>query len=73
MSCANNCTMTTFGLPFEIPTGSIFQVSMAINGVFHHTGGRCFVTGVVDKIEKGMFTTQVTMIRLPGKNVDTGV
>ena len=73
MSCANNCTMTTFGLPFEIPTGSIFQVSMAINGVFHHTGGRCFVTGVIDRIEKGMFTTQVTMIRLPGKNVDTGV
>lgn len=67
MSCANNCTMVTFGLPFEIPVSSVFKVSMYIDGVPHHESGRCFVTGVVDKISNGTFTTEFTMIRLPGR------
>lgn len=67
MSCSNNCTMTTFGLPFEIPVSTIFNVSMFIGNTPHHSSGRCYVTGIVDKIDNGKFTTQFSMIRLPGK------
>lgn len=71
ISCANNCTMRTYGLPFEIPVSSVFKVRLYINDTPHHSSGRCFVTGIVDKIENGVFTTDFTMIRLPGK--DNGI
>lgn len=67
MSCSNNCTMTTFGLPFEIPVSTVFNVSMFIGDTPHHSSGRCYVTGIVDRIDNGKFTTQFSMIRLPGK------
>lgn len=67
MSCSNNCTMTTFGLPFEIPVSTVFNVSMFIGDTPHHSSGRCYVTGIVDRINNGKFTTQFSMIRLPGK------
>lgn len=70
ISCANNCTMTTFGLPFEIPVSSIFRVTLYIGDTPHHESGRCFVTGITDKINNGQFTTEFTMIRLPGKGQD---
>ena len=67
ISCANKCTMTTFGLPFEIPIGAVFRVRLFINNKPHHTSGRCYVTGIVDRIENSSFTTTFSMIRLPGK------
>lgn len=67
ISCANNCTMTTFGMPFEIPVGTIFQVNMLIGTSYYHSSGNCYVTGIVDNIENNSFTTNFTMIRLPGK------
>lgn len=70
ISCANNCTMTTFGLPFEITVGTIFKCGIYITDVKHHTSGNCFVTGITDRIENSMFTSTFTMIRLPGKNLD---
>ncbi len=70
VSVANNCTMTTFGLPFEISVGTVFRCGLYISETLHHTSGNCFVTGIVDKIENNMFTTSFTMIRLPGKNSD---
>lgn len=68
ISCANNCTMTTFGLPFEISVGTIFKCGIYITDILHHTSGNCFVTGVTDRINNSMFTTEFRMIRLPGKN-----
>lgn len=73
ISCANNCTITTFGLPFEIPVSAIFRVTMYINDTPHHTSGRCYVVGVVDKIDNGQFTTTISMIRLPGKEQDLDI
>lgn len=70
ISCANNCTMQTFGLPFEISVGTIFRVSLYIGDTPHHESGRCFVTGITDKINNGTFTTDFTMIRLPGKDAE---
>lgn len=67
ISCANNCSMKTFGLPFEIPVGAVFNVGIEIDGKLHHSSGRCYVTGITDKIENGMFTTDFSMIRLPGR------
>lgn len=67
MSCSNNCTMTTVGLPFEIPVGSIFNVQMYIDETPHHSSGRCYVTGITDNISNGNFTTTFNMIRLPGR------
>ena len=63
--------MRTYGLPFEIPVSSVFKVRLYINDTPHHSSGRCFVTGIVDKIENGVFTTDFTMVRLPGK--DNGI
>lgn len=68
ISCANNCTMTTLGLPFEITVGTVFKCGIYITDTLHHTSGNCFVTGVTDKISNSQFTTEFTMIRLPGKN-----
>lgn len=70
ISCANNCTITTFGLPFEIPVGAIFKVTLYIGDAPHHESGRCFLTGIVDKIDNGQFITEFTAIRLPGKGED---
>lgn len=59
--------MTTFGLPFEIPVGAIFKVVLYLGNKPHHTSGRCFVTGVTDRISDNAMTTQFSMVRLPGK------
>lgn len=67
VSCANSCTMQTFGLPFEISIGTIFKCSLYITDTPHHSSGYCFVTGVTDRIQNSMFTTDFTMIRLPGR------
>lgn len=69
---ANNCSMKTFGLPFEIPVSSVFRVEFNLtdkdgNSTLHHTSGRCFVVGITDRIENNMFTTDFKMIRLPNK------
>lgn len=66
ISCANNCSMTTFGLPFEIPVGTVFNCGLYITDTKHHSSGNCFVTGIVDNINNNNFTTKFTMIRLPG-------
>lgn len=68
VSVANNVTMTTFGLPFEISVGTVFECGINITDTLHHTSGNCFVTGITDKIENNNFTTSFTMIRLPGEN-----
>lgn len=68
ISCANNCTMTTMGLPFEISVGTVFKCGIMITDVLHHSSGNCFVTGITDIIQNNTFTSQFTMIRLPGKN-----
>lgn len=68
VSIANNCTMTTFGLPFEISIGTIFKCGLYITDVLHHSSGNCYVTGVIDKISNNTFTSEFTMIRLPGRN-----
>lgn len=68
VSVANQCTMTTFGLPFEISVGTVFKCGIYITDTLHHSSGNCFVTGMVDKIENNSFTTSFTMIRLPGRN-----
>ena len=70
VAVANNVTMTTFGLPFEITVGTIFKCGIYITDTLHHTSGNCFVTKVTDKISNNMFTTEFNMIRLPGKNND---
>ena len=70
ISCANNCTMTTIGLPFEITVGTVFKCGLYITDTLHHTSGNCFVTGITDKISNNQFTTEFTMIRLPGRNSD---
>ena len=70
ISCANNCTMTTMGLPFEITVGTVFKCGLYITDTLHHTSGNCFVTGITDKISNNQFTTEFTMIRLPGRNSD---
>lgn len=67
ISCANSCTLKTFGMPFEIPVSTVFSVSFNIKDEYHHTSGRCYVTGIVDNIENNMFTTNFSMVRLPGK------
>lgn len=69
ISCANNCTMTTYGMPFEIPVSTVFQINATVGGnnANHHASGCSYVTGVVDKIENNMFTTDFTMVRLPGR------
>lgn len=72
ISVANNCTMTTFGLPFEIPVSTVVRVVFNLgnskgNNEYHHTSGRCFITGITDKIENSNFTTSFEMVRLPGK------
>lgn len=76
IACANNCTMTTFGLPFEITVGTIFKVKLHLGynennsksdtNILHHSSGRCYVTGITDKIENNSFKTYFNMIRLPG-------
>lgn len=68
ISCANNCTMTTFGLPFEISVGTVFKCGMYITDTLHHTSGNCYITSITDKIENNKFTSVFNMIRLPGKN-----
>lgn len=73
VSVANNATLTTFGLPFEITVGTLFRCGIYITDTLHHTSGNCFVTNVTDKIEGVSFTTTFNMIRLPGKNPDLEV
>lgn len=68
VSVANNCTMTTFGLPFEISVGTVFKCGIYITDTLHHSSGNCFVTGITDRIDGNMFTTSFNLIRLPGKN-----
>lgn len=68
ISCANNCSMTTFGLPFEITVGTVFKCGIYISESLHHTSGNCFVTGITDTINNNSFKSSFTMIRLPGKN-----
>lgn len=68
ISIANKCTMTTFGLPFEISVGTVFKCGIYITDTLHHSSGNCYVTGIVDKISNNTFTTEFTMIRLPGRN-----
>lgn len=68
VSIANKCSMTTFGLPFEISVGTVFKCGIYITDVLHHSSGNCYVTGVTDRISNSMFTTDFTMIRLPGRN-----
>ena len=68
ISVANNVTMTTFGLPFEITVGTVFKCGLYITDTLHHTSGNCFVTSITDKIENSSFTSQFNMIRLPGAN-----
>lgn len=68
VSIANQCTMRTFGLPFEISVGTVFKCGIYITDTLHHSSGNCFVTGMVDRIENNSFTTDFTMIRLPGRN-----
>lgn len=68
ISVANNCSITTFGLPFEISVGTIFNCGIYINNALHHTSGNCFVTGITDTIENNNFTSKFNMIRLPGVN-----
>lgn len=68
ISVANNCTMTTLGLPFEISVGTVFKCGMYITNVLHHTSGNCFVTGITDRIENNKFISTFDMIRLPGAN-----
>lgn len=67
ISCSNNCTMKTIGIPFEIPIGTVFAIQSYIGDVLHHQSGRCYTVGVVDRIQNNMFTTDFTMVRLPGK------
>lgn len=67
ISCANNCSMTTFGLPFEIPVSTTFMVTMTISNKLYHSSGICYVTGITDKIQNNIFTTEFSMVRLPGK------
>ena len=66
ISVANKCTITTVGLPFEVPVNSKFNVGMYIGGELHHTSGICTVVGAVDKISNGIFNTTVSLVRLPG-------
>lgn len=66
ISCSNNATIKTIGMPFEIPIGTVFGVQSYIGETLHHTSGRCYVVGVVDKIQNNMFTTEMTLVRLPG-------
>lgn len=68
ISVANSCTLTTFGLPFEISIGTIFKCGVYITDTLHHTSGNCYVTSIVDKINNSKFTTDFTLIRLPGRN-----
>ena len=68
ISTANNATMTTFGLPFEISVGTIFKCGIYITDTLHHSSGNCFVTSIVDRIENNQFTTNFELVRLPGKN-----
>lgn len=68
ISIANKCTMTTFGLPFEISVGTVFKCGIYITDTLHHSSGNCFVTAVTDRISNNIFTTDFTMIRLPGRN-----
>ena len=58
----------SFGLPFEISIGTIFKCGIYITDTLHHSSGNCYVTGIVDRISNNTFTTEFTMIRLPGKN-----
>lgn len=67
ISCSNNCTMKTVGMPFEIPIGTVFAIQSYIGDTPHHQSGRCYTVGAVDKIQNNMFTTDLTMVRLPGK------
>ena len=68
VSCANNCTMTTYGLPFEMSIGTVFKCGVYITDTLHHSSGNCYVTGITDIIENNSFTTKFNMIRLPGRN-----
>ena len=70
ISVANGASLKVFGLPFEISVGTIFRCGLYISDTLHHTSGNCFVTSVTDNIENSVFTTDIEMIRLPGKNKD---
>ena len=59
--------MTTFGIPDDIPVGTLFKVTFNIGTSASHASGKCFVTGIVDKIQNNIFTTDYTMIRFPGQ------
>lgn len=68
ISISNKCTLTTVGLPFEVPINSRFYVNIYIGNTLHHTSGSCLTLGCVDRINNGRFTTEISAIRLQGKS-----
>ena len=61
---AYKATLTTVGLPCEIPIGEYIRVRPLIYGREHLTGGVYMITGSEDNVDNSGFTTTLSLVKI---------
>ena len=64
---AYTATLTTLGMPKEVPLLSIIKISVVYNGIPHYASGYYQVTGVTDTMDSSGFVTMYKLLKITEK------
>lgn len=66
-----SANLTTFGIPADIPIGTIIYICPIINGYKYHYAGYYMVTKTTDRIDTNGYTTEYDLMKLSSERTYT--